>query len=1263
MDGGAWPQRLKGLRAAKFITFNVNRANPSCADELGASLKHWFGASAVVGLQECQSWGTDVQCKGWEVSHAEGSYVALLWPTMMAGHVQTQFIGLRRACGIGMSGVAVLNAYLPDSSYGPGPLKESIDQLVSLRQHFAQLGYTKYVLMGDFNTEFPNDITDITGTAAHGKWHHDPSYLERQTSIIDFIRSIRCRITSSFRDSPTTRESCVTYKHLSLPNQGILDHVCLPAGWPARSFALNSRRVLLNQAARDHFPVCAMPMAPSAKVVVRPYGPCLTGWQPNGPVALAQFTQACEAKALRRSSAPSTAGSSPCQSFFQAVVDTALATNHTTKRDRLRDEIKKPEKVKELERRVLLLQAQGDRPALQRARKALRRSRAGWHRVRLRAEGGPPGARRAPARWTPALRSADGIRVHDRSRWPILLRDYCNQRFFREEESLEVQERRLASLRRRAEWEEAVGKSKRLVITPDRMLRGRARLTSGSAASLDLLANEMIKALPILAVYEAMALFQSRLDGSDSAPVEAWVNFLLVFLQKRAGSDCLDDYRGIALLSAGLKWYANVLLDFTVEFEAPCSYRLTNIFGFVEGMACQQITAPLMLILAKSYEWPKDEPVHFFAGDVKAAFDNIKTRHTALAMERRGLPARLIHALLLESRGSRMHANFQGVPMQGTVFYNASERTGSTDAPAKWNWILDDSLAILASEWFERGMGIRVSGRWFTHAVWADNVYLLASTSSQLEKMVAELSHALNIKELYWKKDSLVYMSPVPNASESIRVPFKPSAHEALVELAVHRTTATEQLGVLLNERGCSVAAFEHRLQKAQTAWYADPLLCNARLLPRAARMQRYQEAIAPVLAYGSEGWSLSPEICRRTQGFEGTCLRRLYHPRKYHGEHLGKFLARSTRQARRFFVHDLGHTSILERIVGGQHALAGAIKGSLGEEDPWAGSTPRLWLSHCLRHRPEAEWRQERERHLRRRLDLHTALKLPWRETLELEPSWTHRAGWRRRATWEDRLIDVYGLDWRSQAAATGWAASKPFFVAKVLEQVGASRICVEAAKRKLAGGAPPLARARPSKRVRFEPSEPERQWRLFADVSAAPLALLDCFGDSQVVVGWLNGKALVKSQRFKGMVAAAANLLGQGYIAGSLEPAELGADWVRHVPRELNTLADAAVNAAMDAGKSLFESWPAPTHLARPWRLRVSWDGGRRNVACAAAGFVLQAFSVATGWQKVLCEARFIPGATSMSAELQAACMATSATMKLLATTPELWCAVHAD
>ena len=168
----------------------------------------------------------------------------------------------------------------------------------------------------------------------------------------------------------------------------------------------------------------------------------------------------------------------------------------------------------------------------------------------------------------------------------------------------------------------------------------------------------------------------------------------MIFLEKELGAEALSDYRGISLLAIMLKWYVGALLYLADEYALPASHKVALTLGFEEGMACSSITAPLQILLAKSYEWdhaPAREqqfPMTVFVGDVYQAFDHLHPREAAQSLLHEGKPARLVAALSGENAGSRMEAVFNHCLTEVKVHYSRSERTGSRDAPRLWDSLL-----------------------------------------------------------------------------------------------------------------------------------------------------------------------------------------------------------------------------------------------------------------------------------------------------------------------------------------------------------------------------------------------------------------------------------------------------------------------------------------------------------------------------------------------------------------------------------------------
>ena len=65
----------------------------------------------------------------------------------------------------------------------------------------------------------------------------------------------------------------------------------------------------------------------------------------------------------------------------------------------------------------------------------------------------------------------------------------------------------------------------------------------------------------------------------------------------------------------------------------------------------------------------------------------------------------------------------------------------------------------LVRAWHDEGYGILLGQKRYTHAVYADNIYLFSRSHSQLQAMVSLLTESLAHFKLAWKRSSLKVLS------------------------------------------------------------------------------------------------------------------------------------------------------------------------------------------------------------------------------------------------------------------------------------------------------------------------------------------------------------------------------------------------------------------------------------------------------------------------------------------------------------------------
>ena len=159
-------------------------------------------------------------------------------------------------------------------------------------------------------------------------------------------------------------------------------------------------------------------------------------------------------------------------------------------------------------------------------------------------------------------------------------------------------------------------------------------------------------------------------------------------------------------------------------------FAATNLMGFVNGMACDQITGPLRHILAKGYEWQDKAEAHIVFGDIYKAFDYLSPAETWKTMQRRGAHPLLIAVFAREGEDLWMTPIFENLDLKDRIAWSRCERTGGTDTTVKINLVVQEALAECVPVWTEWQAGVHVNGRRYTRTLWADNIFIFGRSAA-----------------------------------------------------------------------------------------------------------------------------------------------------------------------------------------------------------------------------------------------------------------------------------------------------------------------------------------------------------------------------------------------------------------------------------------------------------------------------------------------------------------------------------------------------
>ena len=272
------------------------------------------------------------------------------------------------------------------------------------------------------------------------------------------------------------------------------------------------------------------------------------------------------------------------------------------------------------------------------------------------------------------------------------------------------------------------------------------------------------------------------------------------------------------------------------------------------------------------------------------------------------------------------------------------------------------------------------------HAIWADNIFILAANREQLEIMLRELGQAIQDVHLTWKSSSLAYLScgRVPQQSGDICINLARSI------VLCPQVESLEVFGDLLDNRGDSFASWDHRKHKADGKFYASQGLLRSRG-SLGERLGAWVRAPGKSATFGCETWHLTQGLLENVQTWRLGKLRYMLKMKRKDGvEGLMQYNQRTDDRIRTWF-HRFKLFPIHVRII---KAVFKAV---------W--KEPRTIVG--LSSRPLQGLRLVR-----------SAI---WWAGIQDLPVKRRRAGGCVQDSsghipaWEDCFVLVYGLDWRS--------------------------------------------------------------------------------------------------------------------------------------------------------------------------------------------------------------------------------------------------------
>jgi hypothetical protein len=482
--------------------------------------------------------------------------------------------------------------------------------------------------------------------------------------------------------------------------------------------------------------------------------------------------------------------------------------------------------------------------------------------------------------------------------------------------------------------------------------------------------------------------------------------------------------------------------------------------------------------------------------------------------------------------------------------------------------------------------------------IWADNIYLVASSVSQLLSMFDDVSECIYVGKLKWKTTELEYTtgSNIPSCGNRLKI--LPDGETAEIKFAEEIVV----LGTNLDRRGSTPASMNHRLIKAEGCYGGMASLLKDRGTPGKERLDAWSRGPVSSALYGVGGWSLSGHNLHDLRRWENKHIRGfMKFGMRPEVENRQKFYQRTNGMINRLLLKN-EVVPIFVRALRQMHNWA-YTWWTFSQDD---GTQP---LKSYLNIRPAAQWSDVRA-------------------TME-QVDYANASGWRhqysgKRLQWED-LYNEHLPEWRHilENAPDTWYTHRDRVIRNICDKANLQsegfvktnnmRRGNNKQQRKIQNEINPdqwQFDGGISEELRHRPTEQEER---------QGSRTVETITDNEALADIIGGRAKPEF-KYETITDDILGCIAEIYVRGQWGPKSPAADAVRWMKREFNKESDFLANYAMDSKEDfVFTGNLQNIDLSNGHLIGWSDGGSRIDDNCASCAWILKHIN-ATGQVQVI-------------------------------------------
>ena len=339
----------------------------------------------------------------------------------------------------------------------------------------------------------------------------------------------------------------------------------------------------------------------------------------------------------------------------------------------------------------------------------------------------------------------------------------------------------------------------------------------------------ILRFLPEFVQNQLYRAIVERLAGREDAHVRGWAEFDICLVPKKGDISKLSNWRPISLVPTLYKVYEMCVWKVLDKELRPLPIQLVVCRP---GMQCLDIVSFLVESLRKADEW--GEKLFVVSMDVASAFDWVSAHLLGDVLLERGATTISAAAAVRENLELRARPCL-GFTRSASFSLDVGMKQGGPRTPSGWNQVMAVLIEELLQLWAGRAPAVSWAPEWmpFEILVWADNIFLVSSSITDIMKRTQEIAYVFRKRGLRFNQSSLEILPSKKAEREATRIPLNEGIEFSWVRILV-------VLGCYLDGSGSTETQVKCRLGQGGRCSGNCALCCVVREFLRKSVSKRF---------------------------------------------------------------------------------------------------------------------------------------------------------------------------------------------------------------------------------------------------------------------------------------------------------------------------------------------------------------------------------------------------------------------------------------